>query len=214
MKKILAAATAALVIVLVMAASAPAEEKDAHPPEDAVKRLEESIDEVLSVIKNQDLTTEEQKEKIEAIIDPVFNYGLIARLSLGPRNWRQLDREQREIFVERFVNRLKASYFENIAMVQGGAETRVEIREKSVRENRVHVPIRASMKDSSVDMLYKFHLSEDEGWRVYDVEISGVSIVASYRSQFNEVMRDLSVEEMLEQLRTMEVEVPEIENQQ
>ncbi len=214
MKKILAAATAALVMVLVLAASAPAEEKPAHPPEDAVKLLEESIDEVLSVLKNQDLTIEEQKEKIEAVIDPVFNYGLIARLSLGPRNWRQLDREQREIFVERFVRRLKDSYFENIAMVQGDAETQVEIREKTVQENRVHVPIRASMKGSSMDMLYKFHLSEGEGWRVYDVEISGVSIVASYRSQFNEVMRDLSAEEMLEQLRTMEVDTPEIENQQ
>ncbi len=212
MKKILAAAMAALVIVLVMAAVAPAEENDAHPPEDAVKRLEESIDEVLYILKNKDLTTEEQKERIEAVIDPVFNYGLIARLSLGPRNWRQLDREQRDIFVERFVRRLKDSYFENIAMVQGDAETRVEIREKSAQDNRVHVPIRASMKDSSVDMLYKFHLDGDEGWRVYDVEISGVSIVASYRSQFNEVMRDLSVEEMLEQLKTMEV--PEIENQQ
>ena len=211
MKRFLAAATSALVIVLVMAAVAPAENNDAHPPENAVRLLEESIDEVLSVLKNQDLTTEQQKEKIEAVIDPVFNYGLIARLSLGPNNWRKLNREQRDIFVERFVRRLKDSYFENIAMVQGDAETRVEIREKTVQDNRVHVPIRASMKDSSMDMLYKFHLAGDEGWRVYDVEISGVSIVASYRSQFNEVMRDLSVEEMLEQLRTMDV--PEIENQ-
>lgn len=212
MKKILAAIMAALVIVLVAAAGAPAGENNDHPPEDAVKRLEETIDEVLAVLKNQDLTAEEQKEKIEAIIDPVFNYELIARLSLGPRNWPRLDREQREIFVERFVNRLKDSYFENIAMIQGDEETRVEIREKTVQENRVHVPVRAGMKDASVDMLYKFHLAGGKGWRVYDVEINGVSVVSSYRSQFNEVMRDLSVEEMLEQLKTMEV--PEIENQQ
>ncbi len=178
--------------------------EDPYAPEAAEVLLKNSIQSVLDVLEDGSLSSPEQKEKIEAIIDPVFNYELIARLSLGPRNWTRLDRAQREVFIERFVRRLKDSYFDNIAMVQGDAETRVEYGEMRVENNRVHVPVQAGMQNASVDMLYKFHMSEGKGWRVYDVEINGVSIVASYRSQFSQVLASRTVEEMLEQIRTIE----------
>jgi len=178
--------------------------EDPLAPEAAESLLKESIQAVLDVLEDGSLSSQEQKEKIEAIVDPVFNYELIARLSLGPRNWPRLDREQQAVFIERFVRRLKDSYFDNIAMVQGDAETRVEYGEMRVENNRVHVPVRAGMQNAAVDMLYKFHQSEGEGWRVYDVEINGVSIVASYRSQFNQVLANRTVEEMLDQIRTIE----------
>lgn len=200
MKKLLIAA----ISVFFMATVAFSGEKDRHSPEAAEALLKKSIESVLAVLEDESLSGEEQKKKIESIVDPVFNYPLIARLSLGPRNWPRLNPQQRDLFIERFVRRLKDSYFENIAMIQGGAETKVQYGEKRVEDNRVHVPVRAGMKDSSVDMIYKFHLSEAEGWRVYDVEINGVSIVSSYRSQFNQVLASRSIDEMLDALRTLE----------
>ncbi len=205
MKKLIGA----LFILLLMGNVAFAEKTDADAPEAAEALLRKSIESVFDVLKNEALTSQEQKEKIEAIVDPVFNYELIAMLSLGRRNWSRLDPEQREVFVERFVTRLKDSYFENIAMIQGDAETNVDYGEREVESGRVHIPVRAGMKDSSVDMRYKFHFSEGEGWRIYDVEINGVSIVASYRSQFNQVLASQSVDEMLEALKTLEA--PEVE---
>ncbi|MFO8111686.1 MAG: ABC transporter substrate-binding protein [Desulfosalsimonadaceae bacterium] len=205
MKKLIVA----LFILLLMANAAFAEKTDADAPEAAEALLKKSIESVFDVLKNEDLTSQEQKAEIEAIVDPVFNYELIARLSLGRRNWSRLDPEQREVFVERFVTRLKDSYFENIAMIQGDAKTEIDYGEREVENGRVHVPVRAGMKDSSVDMRYKLHFSEGEGWRVYDVEINGVSIVASYRSQFNQVLSSQSVDEMLEALKTLEA--PEVE---
>ncbi len=200
MKKLLIAA----MFIFFMATVAFSGEKDPHSPEAAEALLKKNIESVLAILEDESLSGEEQKKKIESIVDPVFNYPLIARLSLGPRNWPRLNPQQRDLFIERFVRRMKDSYFENIAMIQGGAEKKVQYGEKRVEDNRVHVPVRAGMKDSSVDMIYKFHLSEVEGWRVYDVEINGVSIVSSYRSQFNQVLASSSIDEMLDALKTLE----------
>lgn len=175
-----------------------------HEPEAAMVLLRESMTEVVKVIEDQDLTVEEQRERIEAIVDPVFNYELIARLALGPRNWPRLDREQRRIFIDRFVNRLKESYFQNLAVLEGDEKTQLSFGDLRVENNRVHIPVRAAMKDTAVNMLYKFHLSETEGWQVYDVEVNGVSIVASFRSQFTQVLAEHSVDELLEKLKTLE----------
>ena len=175
-----------------------------HEPEAAMVLLRESMTEVVKVIEDQDLTVEEQRERIEAIVDPVFNYELIARLALGPRNWPRLDREQRRIFIDRFVNRLKESYFQNVAVLEGDEKTQLSFGDLRVENNRVHIPVRAAMKDTAVNMLYKFHLSETEGWQVYDVEVNGVSIVASFRSQFTQVLAEHSVDELLEKLKTLE----------
>ncbi len=198
-----------LISLLFMANAAFSETTDADVPEAAEALLRKSIESVFEVLADDTLSSDERKEEIEAIVDPVFNYELIAKLSLGRQHWSRLDTAQREVFIERFVTRMKDSYFENIAMIQGDAETNVDYGEREVESGRVHIPVRAGMKDSSVDMRYKFHFSEDEGWRVYDVEINGVSIVSSYRSQFDQVLASQSVDEMLEALKTMEA--PEVE---
>lgn len=195
---------AAFISILLITAAGASALADEPNPEAARTLLKNSIQEVLEVLKDEDLTEEAQKGKIESIIDPVFNYDLIARLSLGRTHWGKLDTEQREIFVDRFVTRLKDSYFENIAIIEGDEETSVDFGAAETDNNRVHIPVKAGMGDASVDMRYKFHYSDDEGWRVYDVEISGVSIVSSYRSQFNQVLATSSVDEMLEKLKTLE----------
>jgi phospholipid transport system substrate-binding protein len=37
-------------------------------------------------------------------------------------------------------------------------------------------------------------------WKIYDVEIQGVSILLTYRSQFDDILRNGSVEELLARL--------------
>jgi phospholipid transport system substrate-binding protein len=173
-------------------------------PQAAEALLKRSIEEVFDVLQQTDLSRAEQQRRIESIVDPVFNYELIARLSLGPRHWPRLDQNQRERFIERFVGRLKDSYFENIAMYRGDVDSKVTFGEAREDGGRVHIPVSASMEDASVEMVYKFHFSEGDGWRVYDVEINGVSIVASYRSQFSQVLQTRTIDEMIDQLETIE----------
>jgi phospholipid transport system substrate-binding protein len=49
-------------------------------------------------------------------------------------------------------------------------------------------------------VLYKLHKTS-ERWKIYDVEIQGVSILLTYRSQFDDILRRGSVEDLLFQLK-------------
>ena len=56
-------------------------------------------------------------------------------------------------------------------------------------------------------MLYKLHGIDEqsrskanERWKIYDLEIEGVSILLTYRSQFDDILRRGTVEDLLSHL--------------
>jgi phospholipid transport system substrate-binding protein len=51
-------------------------------------------------------------------------------------------------------------------------------------------------------MLYKFWKSR-QGWKIYDLEIAGVSVVQTYRSQFDQVLRNGTFEDLLKELEKL-----------
>ena len=61
------------------------------------------------------------------------------------------------------------------------------------------IPTELIYKDKKVAMLYKFR-KVGKSWKIYDVEIQGVSILLTYRSQFDEILRHGTVKELLSRL--------------
>jgi len=48
---------------------------------------------------------------------------------------------------------------------------------------------------------YRMTLDQDDKWRIYDVEIGDMSLVTNYRSQFNQVLSQGSVDKLIKTLR-------------
>ena len=59
------------------------------------------------------------------------------------------------------------------------------------------------MLDKPIELLYKFYHAK-QAWMAYDIEINGVSLVKSYRTQFDEILQTGSAEKLLEELRKTE----------
>ncbi|MCF8025447.1 MAG: ABC transporter substrate-binding protein [Desulfobacteraceae bacterium] len=194
MKKI-----AASVLLIILFSSAAA-----FAAKDAVEvrtLLKEKIDNVLEVLEKENLSDREKRGKIEEIVDPVFDYELMAKLALGPRNWPRLSPDQKEIFSKRFIKRVKASYFDKISMYSGDSDAGFEYGAPKTSGDKVHLPVTVRAAGDKIEMIYKFYRSGRQ-WKIYDVEVGGVSIIQSYRSQFNQVMADGTVEDLLEDLKT------------
>jgi phospholipid transport system substrate-binding protein len=64
----------------------------------------------------------------------------------------------------------------------------------------VQVPVAVRAGNEKVDMIYKFYATGNS-WRIYDVEINGVSIIRSYRSQFDQILAGGTVEDLLEAVK-------------
>jgi len=64
----------------------------------------------------------------------------------------------------------------------------------------VYVPVDIVSNDKPIELLYKFYKS-GSGWKAYDIEINGVSLIKSYQAQFAEVLKNGTPEDLLANLR-------------
>ena len=72
-----------------------------------------------------------------------------------------------------------------------------------VEANKLRIPTYLQSKSGKVSITYKLYHAK-KGWKIYDVEIEGVSIIQSYRSQFDYILRSGTVNDLL-----MKLEEPE-----
>ncbi len=167
--------------------------------ESEVRKLtQEKIAIVIDVLRDKSIGKEEKKKRIVAAVDPLFDFRRMARLSLGKKHWSTMNKAQKKEFSRLFVQRLKESYLEKLDLY---TDEEVVIEDAKRVKKRIHVLTRLVSKDGKKDMVYKFYKSK-KGWKVYDVVILGVSVVQTYRSQFNGLLKKGSIENLLITLRT------------
>jgi phospholipid transport system substrate-binding protein len=144
-------------------------------------------------LKQTDLEQQEKSKQVVEIVSPMFDFQLMAKLSLGRQYWPDLSEEKREKFTELFINRLRGSYLNRITAYTDETVT----YESPVKvDGKVHIPTNLISKGNKIGMLYKFYQANDQ-WKIYDLEIQGVSIIRSYQSQFKEILRTSTFDDLL-----------------
>ena len=171
---------------------------------DEVKEIramtKEKVDIVINILKDKSLSKNEKKEGILETIDGLFDFSLMARLSLGKKHWKSLSKSKRKEFSDLFVERLKLSYLEKLDLYTD--EEVVVDEARMTKKNRVEVLTYLVTKDDKKEMIYKLYKSKKKGWMVYDVDVLGVSIVQTYRSQFSGVLKKETMEQLMERMRS------------
>ena len=161
-------------------------------------KLKNNLGKVFTVLQEKDLDQQAKNNRIVDIVTPMFDFELMAKLSLGRKYWPGLSREEKQKFTELFVKRLKSSYLKNLTLY---TDEKV-IYEPAVQvKNKIHIPTHLISKDKKISMLYKF-FKDTEDWKIYDLEIQGVSIIQSYRSQFSQILDNGTVDDLLLKLQT------------
>jgi len=186
----------ALLILLAMCQGINAETKDPNYPSDPNELVRSKWRAVISVLRNKDIDKEAREKKISKIVSPIFDFPLMAKLALGRDHWPKLTPPQQEKFTQLFVERLKTSYREKIALY---TDEKVQFKAAVRKKNIIHIPMELMSKDKKVTILHKLRKA-DKRWKVYDVEIQGVSILLTYRSQFDDILNKGTVEDLLSRL--------------
>jgi phospholipid transport system substrate-binding protein len=159
--------------------------------------LKSTLDRVFEVLQKEDLEQQAKNKEIAEIITPMFDFARMAMLSLGKKHWPGLSREKKDRFTELFIKRLRQSYLDKLTTYTDEEiiyEPPVEVKKK------IHIPTRLISKGKKISMLYKFYNSNNN-WKVYDIEIQGVSIIRSYRSQFREILQKGTFDDLLQRMQ-------------
>ena len=159
--------------------------------------LKEKIDKVLLILNEKELAKAERNDSILALINPIFDFKLMAKLSLGKKHWPGLPKEKRGEYSKLFIKKMQDSYLEKLDLF---TDETVIYDVPIEKGKKVHMKTYLDSKDSRLEMLYKFYKSR-KGWLIYDLEIEGVSTVQTYRSQFDGVLRDGSIDDLIAKLK-------------
>ncbi len=174
----------------------PNEPTDPNIPNDPEELLRYKWDAVVLILQNKDIEQKDKEKQISKIVTPVFDFPLMAKLALGRKHWPKFNSPQREKFTRLFTERLKRSYWEKIALYK---DEKISFKPKEQKKNIIYIPSELIHQDKKVAILYKLR-KVDKRWKIYDVEIQGVSILLTYRSQFDEILSRGTVEDLLSRL--------------
>jgi len=171
----------------------------ANDLEDLRTTMESKVEEILKTLKDPKLLQCEQDMKISKLADGMFDYELMAKLSIGKRNWRKFSASQRKEFIDLFVIRMKESYTQKAHLL---SDEKVTVGDAvQVKPNRVYLTVLIHGSKNNTDIKYKYYKDRSGKWLIYDVEIAKISILQTYRAQFAEVLSSKSVEELLHELK-------------
>ena len=127
---------------------------------------------------------------------PIFDFSLMAKLTLGKKYWPMLSTENKEKFAELFTQLLKRSYQEKLIRY---TDEKIIFESPSQIENKIQIQTYLISKNEKISMLYKLYKHQND-WKIYDIEIEGVSIIRSYRSQFDHILQTGTVDEFMVKL--------------
>ena len=161
--------------------------------------LQSKIDTITVILDDKNSSKEQKEMRIISSIEDIFDFNLMAKLSLG-REWKKLTPKDREDYNRFFIERVKNSYFEKL---NSYTDEKIEIKEpKRVKKNRITIPSCVVGKSEPLKVFYKFYMTKEKKWLIYDLEIEGVSIIQTYRTQFAEILANLNFKNLLEKLST------------
>jgi phospholipid transport system substrate-binding protein len=165
------------------------------------EQLKASVDRVLEVLEDPALKAEaraaERRRTVRLIADEIFDFEETARRAMG-QHWRSLSPAQRQEFVGVFSDLLERAYMSKIELYSG---EKIQYPGERVEGDFATVPTRiVTKKGTEVPIDYRM-LRRGDRWRVYDVSIEGVSLIANYRTQFDSILRTSSYDELLRRMR-------------
>ena len=130
-------------------------------------------------------------DQIFQALDPVFDFDLMARLSLGAPQWKALSDAEKELFTSHFIDRLKRSFVAKLELYSNEVAVVKDTKDVQVGSSmRIFLLTELISKEANYQVDYKFYDAKERGWLIYDVDILGVSIVQTYRSQFEGFLKD------------------------
>lgn len=165
------------------------------------EEIRTAIDKGVQILKSAKLDSSKDRAKVidqlREIVYTRFDFEEMAKRSLGS-HWRRLSPQQQKEFVTAFTDLLETTYADKIDLYEG---QQVEFVGETIDKNYAEVNTRVVGKNRenySVD--YRLHQVGGK-WRIYDVVAENISLVNNYRSQFNRVVVNSSVEELIKRIK-------------
>ncbi len=168
----------------------------------AQRLVEETTQAILADLRaNRDRVASDRQyleDLVNRRIVPHLDFDAMTKLAVY-RNWLKANDAQRTALIEEFRTLLLRTYGKSLAEFR---EQRIEFLpfEPSAKEGLAIVRSRFFPSGGSpVEVDYR--LRDNDGWKIYDIRIDGISLVTNYRNSFDAQVAQSGIEGLLQSLR-------------
>ncbi|UCD34727.1 MAG: ABC transporter substrate-binding protein [Nitrospiraceae bacterium] len=172
------------------------------PGSSALEAIRTTVEAVLDVMKNQELSPpgkkEERRQVISTLIRQRFDFEEMAKRSLA-QHWQGRSPEEQKEFVSIFSDLLESSY---VGKIEAYTDEKVTYDKEVLKGGGKYAFVSTTVITKEVDIPIEYKLiSRSSTWLVYDVVIEGVSFISTYRSQYGSIIAKDSYSGLIQSMK-------------
>ncbi len=180
------------VLMLIVASGHAVEEQRIKPVMDT------KIKKVIHILKTKSLSQKQKEKKSIKVLDPLFSYPTMAKISLG-KKWKTLTSKQKKAFTKAFERKMKHSYIDKLKLYNN--QKIITGNPKKIKHNRITLTTKIISDTDTYKIINAFFKKKNSNqWYIYDIKLAGVSIIQTYRKQFKDFLKTKSFDQLLKTL--------------
>ena len=172
---------------------------DGDEPIEALRKGVEAGLRILQDQKFEDADLKDvQQQKLRIILQQLFDFREFSRRVLAS-NWKIFSPSQREEFIKVFAEFLGKFYMDQL-QEKYRDETLIYVGQEMKSATRALVNIKVVWKGQEIPV--DLRMVKRKGvWKIYDIQLIGISAVKNYRAQFQSILRRETPDQVIEKLK-------------
>jgi phospholipid transport system substrate-binding protein len=193
-----ALATLVLTAALVLSLAPSRIMAPAFADDDPMTVVKTTVNQALDVLRDKDTPLAQRQDKLRQIVSATFDFTEMAKSALG-YHWKQITPAQQQEFTTAFVAFIEDSYLSKISDYKGQQVNFLRATNDGPQYAQVSTDIVQPTGDP-IHVNYRL-LQNGSTWKIYDVTVDAISIIANYRNQFNRVMNNQGYDVLISDLK-------------
>jgi phospholipid transport system substrate-binding protein len=179
-----------------------------YAPDDATASVKTIIDQSIVVFKDQQITATEREQKLRAIAESHFDFAEMAQSAIG-YHWKTLTPAQKSEFVPLFTTFIEDAYLSRIESysvqkINEQIQSSMIQFTKQTNDGPDYAEVFSTvvLKDQKDPIPVNYLMRRDANdWKIYDITIDSISVIANYRNQFNRVLNSDGYDKLVSIIR-------------
>jgi phospholipid transport system substrate-binding protein len=166
--------------------------------DDPMSVVKTTVNQALEVLQDKSAPLAQRQDKLRQIVAQTFDFTEMAKSALG-YHWKELTPAQQQEFTNAFIALIEDSYLSKINDYRGQVVNFLRVSNEGPQAAQVATDI-VQPKGDPIHVNYRL-LQEGSTWKIYDVTVDSISIIANYRNQFNRVMNSKGYDTLIADLK-------------
>lgn len=174
---------------------------------DPSKYLESIALKMISVVETNKEALKKDPKVAENLVKkhllPVIDQQSFAKRTLGKKIWTSMSEQQRTTFIKGYIEKVINKYAKGLALYDGQAFV---FQPAEISKKSGNARVKSSMKQEGAEPLdIHYYLSQNsDNWLITNIIVAGTDMRKSYKSQFRPRIKEIGIEQFLQELSTSE----------